>query len=86
MNEEIVDERVTSHLQYSFSEENHFLPGFFYDKVLYLVPIIVRSASSEVHFVNRVLFVACRSSRRFVSYIGDEIVYSGWMIRWCVQI
>jgi hypothetical protein len=86
VSEEIADERATSHLQYGFSEENHFLPGFFYDKVLYLVPVIVRSASSEVHFVNRVLFVTRCSSRRFVGYIGDEIIYSRRMIRRRVQI
>ena len=74
------------HLQHRFSKENHFLSGLFDDEVLYLVPIIVRSTSPKVHLVNRVFFVTCRSSRRFMSYVGDEVIYSRWMIRWCIQI
>ena len=81
-----MDERDASHLQHSFAEENHFLPGLFDDKVLYLIPIIVRSTSSEVHFVNCVFFIPCRSSRRFMSDVGDEIIYSRRMVRWRVQV
>lgn len=79
-------ERDVSHLQHCFSKENHFLPGFLYDKVLYLVPIVVCSTSSEVHFINRVFFVTCRSSCRFMGYIGDKIVHSRRVIRRGVQV
>jgi len=79
-------ERDASHLQHSFSEENHFLPGLFDDKVLDLVPIIVSSTSSEVHFVNCVFFIPRCSSCRFVGDVGDEIVYSRWMVWRGVQI
>jgi len=79
-------ERGASHLQHGFSKENHLLPGFFYDKVLYLVPIIVCSTGSEVHFINSIFFVTCRSSCRFMGYIGDKIVYGGRVIRRGVQV
>jgi len=86
VSEEAMGEREVSHLQHSFSKENHFFPGLFDDKILDLVPIIVRSTSSEVYFVNCVLFIACRSSCRFMSDIGDEIVYSRRMVRRGVQV
>jgi len=86
VSEEATGEHEAPHLQHSFSKEDHFLPGLFDDKVLDLVPIIVRSTSSEVHFVNCVFFISRRSSCGFMSDVGDEIVYSRRMVRRGVQI
>ena len=86
VSEEATGEHHASHLQHSFSEEDHFLPGLFDDKVLDLIPVIIRSTGSEVHFVNCIFLITCRSSRRFMSDIGDEIIYGGWMVRRGVQI
>jgi len=79
-------EHGVSHLQHSFSKENHFLPGLFDDKVLYLVPIVVRPTGSEVYFVNRVFLITRGPGGGFMGYVGDEIVNGGWMIRRGVQI
>ena len=82
----MMGEHGASHLQHGFSKENHFLPRFLYDKVLYLVPIIVCPTSSEVHFIDRIFFVTCRSSCRFMGYIGDKIVYGRRVARRGVQV
>ena len=84
VSEESTGEHEASYLHHSFSKEDHFLSGLFDDKILDLVPIIVRSTSSEVHFVNCVFFITRRSSCGFVSDVGDEIVYSRRMVRWGV--
>lgn len=74
------------HLQNRLSEENHFPSCLFDDEVLYLVPIVVRPTSPEMHFVNRVFFITCCSGGGLVGYIGNKIVEGRGMIWGCVQI